>query len=883
MPEPIKAKVIPYYIKAPMMDASVPSVEVPAGRFGRLVGVDGRFLGGLRKFYGMKEVADLDNKIGLMDTYDGPSFIQAVTFPKRGTSTIYRGFVVRWDEGNNNSHEAVDLFYTDDNGSTWETPIAIWAHSSSGISSTTEMGCAVDRGYLIIAVDGKATKTVYWNGSALVCVDSGPGDFGVELAALTDPDTKSIDSSYQLRGNGKFRVAWRFYNSVRGIYSSLSAPLVISIDIMKTTKATGIISFNSSGTHEGLMQEGDTFTINSKTYEYISGGSDVTIPVAGAATIAAHCTALADAITGYSATGGVSAVAGTASVSLEATTRGTAGNSYNLVVTVGGDDFSVSGPYLTGGGEDTTEPEEHCKAVLDFVANDAVVSGQAFADFDALFDKVEVFRTIDLGDAITSSGAIYYLEQTLDMPGNSSGWETLQVTLGTILDEALPFQQMYDPEKDVVSALPQSGSIGRYQGITFMAQATSTDGGYDTLNSSLNHISGEYFTTYNKRTGCAEEGRPLRYIASGDSMFILEPNAVVHVFKSTKDRPLVYTVLHRNRGLVGKAAAHAVGNSVFMITGTHLMLLNAVTGSMGQISRTSRILSIEWKSNLADIQSAYDSLLDASFFLNVAQKEMLVVWHATQMVTILEGANFVACSQTPDITTGKKTRAYFITATGLIVTPDDVEDGTGTMWGLSSNYTLDAAVDTASAGKNKIYDADAIFHADMIGSMIYMTSGANAGTARVITGYTAVSPPNPQYLTTAAFGSAIAVGDRYSISPVPFSARFAPLQIEEKVSKFRRWTMKGMVAKVHNTSGFSTNANAYWRIGAYRNGGSTLESGTDETLGISENPAADAGVITVDGITVEPYLEQISCGTSFELTAVEVPVTMGISRYAATS
>ena len=72
------------------------------------------------------------------------------------------------------------------------------------------------------------------------------------------------------------------------------------------------------------------------------------------------------------------------------------------------------------------------------------------------------------------------------------------------------------------------------------------------------------------------------------------------------------------------------------------------------------------------------------------------------------------------------------------------------------------------------------------------------------------------------------------------------------------------------------------KTGAYRNGGSSLESPTDE-IEVSENPAAFAGVITVDGIDVEPYIEQISCGTSFELTAAEITVTVGTSRNVSTS
>ena len=121
MPPPAQVDIVPYYIKMPLMDTSVPSVELPAGRFSRLVGVDGRYQGCLRKFFGMEEVVDLDDTTGDIDLYDGPSYFKAVTFQKRGTSTVFRGFVVRWDEGNDNNNEAVDLFYTDDNGSTWET------------------------------------------------------------------------------------------------------------------------------------------------------------------------------------------------------------------------------------------------------------------------------------------------------------------------------------------------------------------------------------------------------------------------------------------------------------------------------------------------------------------------------------------------------------------------------------------------------------------------------------------------------------------------------------------------------------------------------------------------------------------------------------------
>lgn len=686
-----------YEFRSPRMDQSVPPNQVKPGTYGRLVGTDNRFNGCLHKYYGNKKVLDLDDVSGMgdIDTYDGPSYFKKVTFQKRNTSTIYHGFVVRWDSTDANNDEQVDLVYTDDNGNTW-TRLAIHA-TGSNIDSSDDMDCTVDGPYLMIAVEGQDTQTVYWNGSSLVAVDSGPGNFDTALAACTE-NTNAVDGDYYLHGKGRFQMAWRFYDSKRGVYSSLSDPLTVTLDLQQTTKATGTVSFASAGGDSGLMVAGDVFTINGRTYEYTDSGSDVTIAPAEEATVASHAIALADAInTDTSAT--VTASAQSTSVLIEAIARGSGGNAYSLSVSETSpntDDISVSGATLSGGGAATTEAETNCKIILDFPAQNAVVSGETFTDFNALFDTIDVFRTIDLGNAITSPGAIFYLEQTIAKTGNwatSPTFDSLTVSVGTVSDQALPFLTMYDPEKDIIQSPPQSGTIGRYADMTFMAQAKSVDGGYDTLHSSMEHASPEYFTTYNKREGDPEDGRPLRFISAGDSMFQLCYNAIVHIFKSKKGAPLQYTRLHAKRGLVGKGAAHSSGNSVFMVTGMGMIMLNATDGSMGQVSACDRVIHDEWKDDLGDIQSGYDALMNASFFLNPPQNEMLVLWHSTQTASMIEGANFVSVTSGPDVNANKNDRAFFITKTGLIVSPDVLQTGSGSMWDISSLYTLNGVAD----------------------------------------------------------------------------------------------------------------------------------------------------------------------------------------------
>lgn len=864
---------IAYPFRSPRMDQSVPPNEVPPGSCGLLSGVDGRFNGCLRKYYGNESVVDLDGVAGLggIDTYNGVDFFKQVTFQKTDTSTTYRGFVIRWDSQNDTTNEQIDLVYTEDNGSSWST-LTIWA-AGNGITSSLEIDCEVKDNFLLVAVDTKATQTVYYNGSSLVAVTSGPGAFSETLAATT-LSTTSVDTSYQLNGSGTYQVAWRFYSSDRGIYSALSNPLTIRLDHLKTTKALGTISFSAEGGDSGLLIDGDVITINGRTYEADDDSTftgDVQVDISGLSTISDMCQALSDAINGDSSAD-VTASTQATSVLVEAKTRGTVGNAYALSKTEIGanqDDISVSGSTLTGGGVVTGDPETQCKAVIDFPAHGSVVSGSDFDDFDALFDTVDIFRTIDLGDSFTSQGAIFYLEQTISKTGNwatSGTWDSLQASIGTLVDEALPFQTKYDPEKDIVVSPPQSGTIGRYEDQTYMAQAASSDGGFDTLFSSAEHSSPEYFSTYNTRKGQPRDGRPLRFLEAGDSLFQLNYNSIVSIFKSGKLKPIQFNTLHRRRGLIGKEAAHSSGNSIFMIAGMGLSVLNGADGSMGGLAAADRLIFIDWASNLANIKSGYDARLNASFFLNSSAEEVLILWHSTRTVSMLHGANFVGITSGPAIDDGGVDRVHMVTATGLVVRPDVSESGSGTMWDLSSSYTLNG---TATGGGSSLVDENATFHADMIGAKLYFVTGDNAGEARTID---TVDVGNTTLTFTSDFDNDISTGDIYSISPVPFMVRAWRVQ-DERIDPFNRWVISGVAVKSRAHSGFDSNPANVWRIGGYRNSSSSIES-TTAFPDVSQNPSDSAEALALDGVDLEPYIEQLASGVMFELTDMKLILSL---------
>ena len=878
---------VTYTVDRAAMNKYVPDNRVPYGQYPLVSGVDGRCKGCFRKYYGNRLLVDLDGVSGLgdIDAYDGLSFMQHVIWQKRGTSTVYRGFVIRWDSQDDTDNSEVGVVYSGDDGSTW-TYLAVITGASTGITKTTELEAAAHGAYLMIAVDGNATKTVYWTGSAVAAVDSGPGAFDAELTAMTEA-SQSADTSYHLEGDGVYQFRYRFYSSTRGIYSAISAAVTVHMDQEKLTKASGAFYFSSSGGDSGLMVEGDVFDVNGRSYEYIASGSDVTIAAASAATVAAHCQALADAINGDTANNGCTARAEATSVYVEYNTRGVSGNTKTIGVTETGgntDDISASGSTLDGGGESTGEFLEQCKAVLDFPANDAVVSGEDYDDIDGLFDTVDIFRTIRLSDIPSAQvGGIFYLEQSISKGVadtgdwyNSTTWDALQATVGTVPDAALVQTaptNAYDPAKDTIVAPPQSGTIARYQGMTLMAEASSDDEPYDILSSSLTHTSPEYFTSYYVREGNSERGRPSRFVVAGDACFALHPGGFTHIYKPSNQRGVQYIDTLTGPGLDGKWAAHKMGNAIWMISAGLLRTMGGNDGNVVDMMGTQRLLFDDWADDIADyVSSGYDAVGNMSMFLDSVRHEILCLWHGTGAPTMLHGANFRWLTSGPDITTGKRHRIYMGTKQGLILYPDWSKAGSGTMDDLSDSYTL---YGTATGGTTTtVVDSSATFHQSQLGAYVYMIDGDNAGEGRIITqvdvgGGTA-------YLTVNAFDNAVAYGDHYCISPVPLMATLSnvrKMDTAEVMTSFDRKKIEAVAVKFQGISGLQTGITDIMRVGAYQDNSSSLHTETCElTVSADMEDAVGAFEGPIDGLDILPYLEYLGVGSEFELTDVQFKI-----------
>jgi hypothetical protein len=743
---------VTYGFDGPKLDRDVPPNKIPFGHQSQVAGVDGAIGGCLRKYYGNRLVVDLAAISGLsvLHTYDGVSFLQRVTFQKRGTSTVYRGFVIRFDAVDDTDNEEVGLAYTANGGSTWAY-LTVWNGSSTGITDTTAMECATEGAYLVIAVEGKATRTVYWDGSALVAVDSGPGAFSAILGALTLA-SQGADTSYYLSGQGVYQVRWRFYSSTRGIYSAMSSP--------------------------------------------------VTVYGSGAAT------------------------------------------------------------------------DKQWKMLLDFPANGAVVSGKVYADFAALFDTIDVFRSIDLGKiSAAQQYAIFYHEQSIAKAtswATSGAFDALQVTIGTMPDTALVVLPQYDPSTDTLVAPPQSGAIARYQGMTLMGQALTSDYPYDILASSLDHTSPEYFTSYNQRRGTSERGRPSRFLVAGDSCFALHPGGFTHIYKASGVRPVQFVDTINGPGLDGKWAAQIIGNSILMISSGKLRQMGGNDGNIVDIGGVDRLMADDWAADAENyISGGYDGQMNCSFFLNANRAEMLCLWHCTGGMSMLEGANFRWATSGPGITAGGRHRLFCVTARGRVVAPDYDESGSGTMLDLSDSYTL--AGSATGGDDDSLVSTGATFHADMIGAMLYMIDGDNAGEGRAIA---SVNVGAATLSLETPFDYAIANGDRFAISATPFRVALAAVRTmnePEPLISFDRAKMLGASIKFGRITGLQAGVTDTLRVSAYRNAeDAPIDESCEVKVSTTIADASGAFDHAIDGIDILPYLEYIGVGSSFEITDVQV-------------
>lgn len=501
--------------------------------------------------------------------------------------------------------------------------------------------------------------------------------------------------------------------------------------------------------------------------------------------------------------------------------------------------------------------------------------------YAAGYRKLQVFRTIsaEVGGSSQAAG-MFRLETVYDLDAGADCWPAA-VTVGTLTDDALLWQDVYYPEWEDVGVPPQSGAVAFFDGVTFMGSDT-TAGSANTqiVWSQVAKSNPEAFnTTTGSYTWDSTDGRVVRFVRAGDFLFVFTEGAAYRVAKSGTN--LLFTRMHSGRSLVNDAAAHELGRDIFAVTDLGVSIFDGVSGAMQTIGALDRLVLETWVANKSSLFVTADAMLGCSFVVNPTLQDAAVVWHATGAVSMLEDCDFVAAATGPHpvLTGGGRSRAFFVTVDGQILYPDASGTMNGSMRGLvPASVTVNGAATAFGASTITMLTSVGWTTAALKGAQLYVWSAANEEIGPQAKTIVSVGGTGDHTITvTPAFSPAVAVGDKFTIAPVPFKVTAWPAPAAGAPAEFGRRIVKIMGVSLARLTGASGNANARLRMGMCRNLEVVPAAGC-KFVTASETTADNFAYINIDGVSLEPYVEAISAGLGFELLAVDADVTISVSR-----
>lgn len=506
----------------------------------------------------------------------------------------------------------------------------------------------------------------------------------------------------------------------------------------------------------------------------------------------------------------------------------------------------------------TVTPEDEDDTLSGNEAEVAVSIPTPSSSAQEMFDTIQVYRTINQS-SLGSSGGILFLETSIDITSSTA-------SVGTILDTALTTQEKYDSRMDVVVSTPKGGAVKLFKGCLFTGGDPAINGGADIIFSSPYHESYEYFAEDAKHIGDNMDGSIIGFFEAGETLYAATKNSLIMIRKEGGN--IKFQRLHVGRGVVNSKAAHTVGSSILAVTPLGVGSVDSQQSMMQMLSSLDRKIAIEWINNLDNIQSAIDGQYGCSFFLEPDSGEVLCVWHTSSSATELHKTGFTTCASGVEPTTGSFRQAFLLNDKGRVVTPDRKSSGSGSMWDISG--TLQGST-TSKSTTNKIHDSEASFSNDLLGASVYFPESRSWDEIVTVNSSTELTLSNTATIET---------GTKYVLNGILFAARCwnVPLTNKEGTLKlpFTRRNITSMSLDIKNIEGFDSIDNNFFTVGAFRNGGNELYD--SDTITVDENPSDSVADVHVDGVAVEPYIEQMSVGTKFDLTMLDVGITIVSSR-----
>lgn len=458
-----------------------------------------------------------------------------------------------------------------------------------------------------------------------------------------------------------------------------------------------------------------------------------------------------------------------------------------------------------------------------------------------------------------------------------------QRSVQAMSDDGLLTQMQYDAVANEVGAAPRMKRIvgfdGMLIGVTDPREPVTPDQDWKHVEqlpeaicwSAISQGEAENFPVLNYQELDDPSERVLGLFAGSTAAFAVTNMSIYRILRAGTSVSM--TRVAYPLGCVGRFAACAVGDVLYVITRTGVKEIDGATGEVRNVRLLNRLVFDDkrWAGTLSSVQVGYDGFAGAILFLNTSLHELVLLWESTGAVTRIVDAPWSFIASGPDVKTNNGAqRAYLVDSAGKTHTVDAFrEAGKATMCGASASETVNGSVTSGSA--THIIDSTASFPVGCVGFKVYILSGARAGETATI----AVRNSGTD-LTVSGLSATLTTGDRYSIAPVAVHVRLPRLSGMGADDPFVRKIASNITASLNDLQGeVSTNdVNAYVYMGLH-SGSSELVVNPVRVSSVTDQVVVRANVAKNK---VYPFLASYGSNMDFEIDALLVQGQLSASE-----
>ncbi len=215
-------------------------------------------------------------------------------------------------------------------------------------------------------------------------------------------------------------------------------------------------------------------------------------------------------------------------------------------------------------------------------------------------------------------------------------------------------------------------------------------------------------------------------------LVVLLNNGLLRIHKSGER--LAVDPIHNRFGSAAFKSAVVVGTNLYIASETGILLVDLTTGQVDSLNATQPFfiegvsgdgVSGDWRGDLSSIEGAYDAQLGALMFLNTVKSELLIIWLNYGVFTHMIDVPFDRLITSGNLQSGGLRRALFFNDTAAKfyeISADRSADSRTTFSyeddGTETSADLSYNGTTTSASAGKLIDSTATFHAEMVGHFV---------------------------------------------------------------------------------------------------------------------------------------------------------------------